>query len=107
MLPGREAIRQTKRVFVRLDLNAAEGTALFFRFDDASSLAVEIQQIVGEAMTGFQGELPDGHPAGRVDVGICCISDPPASLFEECVDFDPSFLFGSHCDPRPFPLIAR
>ena len=52
--------------------------SLFLGFDDAASLAVHIEQVVGKAKTRVEGELADGDAKGRMDVRIGYTADMPA-----------------------------
>jgi hypothetical protein len=77
-----------------LDFVAGEGGAFFFGFDDSSGNGVYVEEIVGFAVAGFQGELADGDAAGGVDVGLVARLDEPAGVGEEPVDGFASAVFG-------------
>ena len=61
-----QCIRQTVAVFARLGLHTGEGVPRWLCLNHAGRLAVNVQQIVGGAVAGFQPELADHNaPGGR------------------------------------------
>jgi hypothetical protein len=65
-------------VAARLHFHTRERGALFLGLDHAAGLAVHIEQVVGKAKPGVEGELADGDAKGRMDVRIGYAADMPA-----------------------------
>src|SRR6266852_7872518 len=91
---GLELGREADTVFFGLDFVAGEGGAFFFSFDDAGGDGVDVEEIVGFAVAGFQGEFADGDAAGGVDVGFVAGLDEPAGVGEEPVNGLAGAVFG-------------
>jgi hypothetical protein len=90
-VPARQAIGQALGVFVGLDFDAGEGDALFLGFDHPGSLAVDIQQVIGETVAGFQRELTDGNAPRGVDICLARVAHMPAGYSEQAIDVLPGF----------------
>ena len=63
-----QVVRQPLAVLARLGFDARQGVAGGFRLDDAGRLLVNVQQVIGGAVVGFQPELAHRHPTARVEV---------------------------------------
>ena len=68
--PCRQGSGQALGIAPGLNLNAFEGGTFFFGLDHAAGFAIYIQQVVGKAVAGVEGEFADGDAGGRVDVGV-------------------------------------
>ena len=79
-------IRHSRRVFLRLHLDAGEGFALLLRLDDPNRLAIDVEQVVGVAVARFQAELPDRDTPPGVQVHRIAGLDVPARLDQGSVD---------------------
>ena len=79
--PGGQRGGQALGVAGGLHFHAGERSALFLGLDHASGFAVDIQQVVGKAVTGVEGEFTQRHATGGVDVGLGHIADVPTGLF--------------------------
>jgi hypothetical protein len=79
-----------------LHFNAGERRALLLRFDHAAGLAVEIEQVIGEAMAIVQRELADRHAGSgpEIDIGHA-LHDPPGGG-EQAVDLFSGALLWVH-----------
>ena len=66
--------------------------------------AVHVEEIIGEAVTGFQGELADGNTPGGVDVGLPWVGDLPAGLLQQAINGLARFLFRLWNHGLPNPL---
>ena len=84
--PRGQAGRQALGVAGALHFHAAEGSAFFLGFDDAAGLAVDVQQVVGKAVAGFQGKFADGDAGRCPEVGVGHIADVPARCGEQRVN---------------------
>jgi hypothetical protein len=84
--PGGQAGRQALGVAGGLHFHAGEGGALFLGLDHAGGFGVDVEQVVGKAVAGVQGEFADGHATGGVDVGIRHVADVPAGRSKKRVD---------------------
>ncbi len=105
--PGRQPVRDALGVFGGLGFHAGEADAFLLGFDDPGGLAVHVQQVVGEAVAGFQGELADGHAPGGVDVGDGRIADMPTRRDEQRIDVLPCLLFRLNHVPTRYRFLAN
>jgi len=92
--PRRQAARQAQRVTRRLDLDPGERRALLLGFDNTGGLAVDVEQVVGEAVPGFEREFAQRYTPGGVDVGRGDALHRPAGSGQELVDLLAGALFG-------------
>jgi hypothetical protein len=76
--PGGQRSRQALRVAGGLHLDAGEGGARLLGLDHAGGFGVDVEQVVGKAVAGVQGEFADRHATGGVDVGVRHVADMPA-----------------------------
>ena len=76
--PGRKVVGQALGVLGRLRLDAGEGGSFGLRFDGADGFAVDVEEVVSEAVAGLALELADGDaqdPAsGDAPIGTTCTS---------------------------------
>ena len=91
-----EIVRQSSAVLLRLDFHAGKRRPLRLRFYHASRLLVDVQQIVGLAVTLLQGELSHRNPAASVQVYRVGVLDYPARLLEEPVYVCAGLFFWVH-----------
>jgi hypothetical protein len=91
--PARQTGGQALGVFVGLGFDAGEGDAFLLGLDHPGRLAVHIQQVIGEAVTG-QRKFTDGDATRGMDVGRGRIADVPARRLQQHINFSPSSLFG-------------
>lgn len=94
--PGRQRGRQALRVLAGLSLDAGQCGALLLGFDDAGGLAIEVEQVVGAAVAGFEREFAQRDAARGVDVGLGDVEHAPACRAEQTVDVLPGLLFWLH-----------
>lgn len=92
--PGRQGLRQALRVPGRLDLHPAQGGPGLLGLDDARRLPVHVEQVVREAVAGFQRKLADRHAPVRRDVGLVGVTDHPPRLAQQPVDLLARLLLG-------------
>ncbi len=97
VVPARQAIRQAFGVFVGLGFDAGEGHTLLLGFDDAGGLAVDVKQVIGKTVAGFEREFADRHAACGADVDFRCVAHMPASGCKQLVYGSPGLLFRRHC----------
>jgi len=72
---------QSGRVHRRLPLDARKRRALGLRFDGADRALVDVEQVVGAAVTGAMMRLADGDALGGEQVGVLAVLDcQPASV---------------------------
>jgi hypothetical protein len=76
--PCRQAARQALRITRRLDLDASERRAPLLGFDDAGGPAIDVQQVVGKAVPGFEREFAQRDATRGVDVGRGNVLHRPA-----------------------------
>ncbi len=93
IMPARQAVGKPLGVLVGLDLDAGEGGAGLLGLDHPGSLAVNVEEVVGEAVTG-ERKLADRHPARRMDVGGADVLHGPAGRLQQAVDLLAGFSFG-------------
>ena len=86
MRGGSRPFGQTLGVLLRLDLDARQGVALGLRLEDADGLAVDEEQVVGEAVAVGELELADGDAAAGGQVHLVAVLDDPAGLLQLAVD---------------------
>ena len=100
--------RQPRRILVRLQLDAGQGVSDGLRFDNADSLPVDEQHVVGEPVAGRHPELAHGNPKSGGEIHLVAVLDDPARLGERRVDLLASLLFRrqrhAHLSGRQFPL---
>jgi hypothetical protein len=77
-----------------LDFDTGERGALFLGFDDGDGFAIDEEEVVGFAVTGFERELAEGDAAGGEEVRIGGVLDGPAGAFESGVDGEAGEGFG-------------
>jgi hypothetical protein len=75
-----ESRRQPFGVAPGLGRDAGQGGADFLGLDDAGGFAVQVEQVIGEAVALFQGELADGHALRCAEIGLAPVLDGPARL---------------------------
>jgi hypothetical protein len=64
-VPGREVFRQARAVFSGLDFNTDESRLFGFGFHHTCCFAMDVQQVIGLAMSGLEPELSNCNtPAG-------------------------------------------
>ena len=90
--PARQAGGQPLGVFLSLVFHAAQRDALLLGLDDAGRLAIDIQQVIREAVAG-QRELADRHAARGVDAGLVRVLNVPAREAEQPIDLFAGALF--------------
>ena len=67
--------------------------ALLLGLDHAGGFAIDIEQVVGEAMAGGKRKLAKRHTPRGMEVGLGEIEDAPAGCGEQAVDFEAGELF--------------
>ncbi len=86
--------READAIFFGLDFVAGEGGAFFFGFHDSGGDGVDVPEIVGFAVAGFEREFADGDAAGGIDVCFVAGLEEPPSVGEEPVDGLAGAIFG-------------
>ena len=81
----RQAIGQAECVLGRLQFDALERVAFALGLDHAGHLAIDIEQVIGEA--GFQRELAHRDAGAGVDVHVATRLHQPAASMELAVYF--------------------
>ena len=95
---GRKIVGQARAVLLGLDFHARKRGAFRFGLDDSRRLLVHIEQVVGSAVTGLQGELAYRYPDAGVQVdGVGVLHGPPC-LLKQPVDVYAGLFFGCHGD---------
>ncbi len=94
-VPGAgEMVGHALRVLPRLDLDPRQGGAHLLGLDDARRLAVDVEEVVGEAMSWLQRELADRDTAPSVDIGPGDVLDVPSGRDESGIDRLPGLVLG-------------
>jgi hypothetical protein len=89
---GKRASRSRKSggkavaIAVRLVLDLCQCDTLFLCLDNASGIAIDVQQVIGEAIAGRKQELPDGDAASGIDVEVVAILELPTGVAEQSAD---------------------
>jgi hypothetical protein len=81
-----EVPRESLTVFAGLDLDFDEGNPFLFCLDYSGCVAVDVEEVVGKAVSGGQREFADGNAATGFDVDAVAILDQPAGGGEQAVD---------------------
>lgn len=74
-----EILRQALAVFDGLDLDLDERNSLFLGFNDASRVAVDIEEVVGETVAGREREFAEGDSTTGFNVDAVAALDDPTS----------------------------
>ncbi len=78
---GRQVLWETLAVFGRLDLDTGERRTLFFRLDDPGGAPIYIEEVVGGAVTRFEGNIADSYaPRGGQIHATGVLNGPPGLL---------------------------
>jgi hypothetical protein len=91
---GRQGVGQAGAGLGRLRLDPGEGFAGLLRLDDPGGLAVDVEQVVGDAVAPLQRELAKGHAPAGVDARRVGVLDDPAGAAEVLVDRASGVVFG-------------
>ena len=92
---GREGVREARRCTWRPAISTpVRVVPAFFASIDPGGLAVDVEQVVGEAVARLEGELADRDPTGRVQVRLVSVLDGPAGLLKGGVDRLAGGVFG-------------
>ena len=91
---GGEVVRESLAVFAGLDFDFDEGNSLLLGLDYSGGTTVNIEEVIGEAMSGGQGEFADGDAAAGFDVDAVAILDQPAGGGEQAVDVSTGAVLG-------------
>lgn len=83
--PG-EVGRHALGILTGLKLDAGERGPHCLGLDHTGRLAVHIEKVIGKAVAGFERELADRDPSGRMDDGPGGILDDPPGGLESRVD---------------------
>ena len=102
-LVGRKIVGQSSAVLLGLDLDAGKGGTFWLGLNDARSLLVHVEQIVGGAVAGLQGKLAHSYSAAGVQVDGVGVLHRPSCLLEQPVYVYAGLLFGSHAPPTDDP----
>jgi hypothetical protein len=81
------------RILGGLRFDASEGT-FGLRLDRANGLAVEIEQVIREAETGFHREISDSDSAPSGQIEFVAVLDNPARRHQIGVDLPSGSLLG-------------
>lgn len=69
------------RILLRLNLNPGEGEPLLLRLNDARRPPIHVEEVVCEAVAGFQRKLPNGDTSPGADVAaLASCTVQPASI---------------------------
>ena len=91
---GGQNIRQPVAVPARLGLDAGERVAGRLGLDDAGRLPIDVQQVIGDAVAGFQAELAHRDAPCGGDVHRVSVLHGPTCLLKQGVNLDAGFMFG-------------
>ena len=91
---GGQNIRQPVAVLAGLGLDAGERVAGRLGLHDAGRVLIDVQQVIGDAVAGFQAELAHGNAPCGVDVHRVSVLHGPTCLLKQGVNLDAGFLFG-------------
>ena len=92
----RQRVRQSVAVLARLGLHAGECVTGRLGLDYPSRLLVDIQQVIGGAVAGYQPELAHRHTSGRRQVERVDILHGPSGLLEQGVNLYSGALLRGH-----------
>jgi len=90
-------------VLVGLQLHVGQRVAGRLGLQGTDGLAVDEEEVVGEAVPGRHPELADGHAGSGREVHPVAILDDPARGDEGGVDVDAGLLLGGQVHSGPFP----
>ena len=79
-MPCGQACRQPLRIAARLDFDTAERGARLLGFDDAASLAIDVEQVIGKAKACVQREFANRNALRCMDIEVAHAADMPARL---------------------------
>jgi len=80
-------------VLLGLGLNASQRCSFSFGLDYANRLLIDVEQIVGKAVSRLEGEFTDCDATASVKVGSCNVLHTPARLLKHFIDGLARFLF--------------
>ena len=93
---GGKVVGQADAVSGGLGFDADEGGAGAFGFDDADGGTIDVEEVVGETVTLFEGEFADGDALGGGEIDLVAGLEGPVSGGEEAVDFYAGLLLRGH-----------
>jgi hypothetical protein len=91
---GRQGVGQAGAGLGRLRLDAGERLAGLLGLDDAGGLAVDVEQVVGDAVPPLQRALAPGDPAAGVEARRVGVLDDPAGAAEVVVELASGLVVG-------------
>jgi hypothetical protein len=89
-----EVPRESLAVSAGLDFDFDEGNALLLCLDYSGCVAVNVEEVVGKAVSGGKWEFADGNAAAGFDVDAVAILDEPAGGGEQAVDISAGAVLG-------------
>lgn len=92
----RNVIGETLAVFIGLDFDGSKRDSGFFGFDYANRRAIDVEQVIGEAVTLLEGVFADGNTLGGAKVHLVAGLNRPAGGSQQPIDFGAGFLFRGH-----------
>ena len=89
-----EIVRESLAVFGGLNFDCDEGNALLLGLDYSGGVAVDVEEVVGKAVSGGEWEFADSDAAAGFDVDVVAILDEPTGGGEQAVDVSAGAVLG-------------